>query len=283
MEFRVRYISVGLILVVLFFAFIVSCNEVEQHNVLTFFFDGVPPLGGEELGEGPVDSNLQERAQTRPEAVWYVHGPQKDCTTCHGKRSQRWFSTQTRLTAPVPKLCYDCHTDYTVSASFVHGPVSAGQCLFCHNPHRSKIKHLLKEPEPRLCYLCHNRNMIESIPGHSTELSSVCTNCHNAHASSTRYLLKAASYQTNGELDTAKVETKKIRGQQDERKREIAELYYRSIKFYRAGQLEKAREGFIRVLESGLVPAPMAKTIGSYLLDIDSILTKRAKSPSPEP
>ncbi len=268
---------------VLFLAFILSCNEVDQHKFLTFFFDGVPPLGPEEPEEGPVDYDLQEFVQRRPEAVWYVHGPQKDCTVCHGKRAQRWFSPQTRLIAPVPKLCYDCHTDYTVSVSFVHGPVVAGQCLFCHNPHRSKIKHLLKEAEPRLCYLCHDRNMIESIPGHSTELSSVCTNCHNAHASSTRYLLKPASLQTNGELNTAKVKTKKIYSQQEEQKREIAELYYRSMRFYRAGQLEKAREGFIRVLESGLIPAPMAKTIGSYLLDIDSILTKRAKPPSQEP
>ncbi len=283
MEFRARYISVGLTLVLLFLAFILGCDEAERHKVLTFFFDGVPPLGRGELEEGPFYLDSKGSAQTHPTAIWYVHGTQSDCTTCHGKRRERGFSAQTRLTAPVPKLCYGCHTDYTVSASFVHGPVAAGQCLFCHNPHRSKIKHLLREPEPQLCYLCHDKSMIESIPGHSEELSATCTTCHNAHASSIKYLLKEPSFQTNKKLDTAKIETKKIRGQQDERKREIAELYYRSIKFYRAGQLEKAREGLVRVLKSGLVPVPMARTIISYIADIDNTLAKGAKPSSPEP
>ena len=283
MEFRARYISVGLTLVVLFLAFILGCDEVEHHKVLTFFFDGVPPLGREGLEEGLVYLDSQGSAQRPPTAVWYAHGPRSDCTLCHAERGQRGFSPQTRLIVPVPKLCYGCHTNYTVSASFVHGPVAAGQCLFCHNPHRSKIKHLLRESEPQLCYLCHDKSMIESIPGHSAELSAACATCHSAHASSIRYLLKEPSFQTNRKFDTAKVETKKIRGQQDERKRDIAELYYRSIKFYRAGQLEKAREGLVRVLKSGLVPAPMARTIMSYIADIDNTLAKGAKPPSPEP
>lgn len=283
MGFLVRYISVGLVVVVLFLALAVSCDEVEHHKVLTFFFDGVPPLDREQVEVGPVELGSQERAQMGLPAVWYVHGPQKDCTTCHGKRRERGLSAQTRLTAPVPKLCYDCHTDYTVSASFVHGPVAAGQCLFCHNPHRSKIRHLLKEPEPELCYLCHDRNMIELIPGHSAELSSACTNCHNAHASSTRYLLKTVSFRTHEVLDTARAKTTTTRSQQDERKGEIAELYYRSVKFYRAGQLEKAREGFIEVLKSGLVPPPMATAIRIRLAEIDNALAERAKPLSPEP
>jgi len=44
------------------------------------------------------------------------------------------------LIAQEPELCYNCNDDYTVSASFIHGPVAVGQCLFCHNPHKSKIE-----------------------------------------------------------------------------------------------------------------------------------------------
>ncbi len=57
--------------------------------------------------------------------------------------------------------------------------------------------------------------------------------------------------------------------------REIAELYYSSIALYRAGQLEKAREGLVKVLNSGSIPPVMIKTIKNYLADIDNTLAKR--------
>jgi sugar lactone lactonase YvrE len=57
-------------------------------------------------------------------------------------------------------------------------------------------------------------------------------------------------------------------------KEEIAELYYSSMAFYRAGQFEKAREGLVKVLNSGLIPPAMAKTIQNDLADIDNRLAK---------
>ena len=59
------------------------------------------------------------------------------------------------------------------------------------------------------------------------------------------------------------------------RKREIAELYYSSMAFYNAGQLEKAREGLVKVLKSGLIPPAMAKSVEQYIEDIDKTLKKR--------
>jgi hypothetical protein len=67
------------------------------------------------------------------------------------------------------------------------------------------------------------------------------------------------------------------RSSDSNRKKEIAELYYRSMSFYHAGQLEKAREGLVIVLNSGLVPAPMMITIKDYLTKIDKILGPQAK------
>jgi DNA-binding beta-propeller fold protein YncE len=58
-------------------------------------------------------------------------------------------------------------------------------------------------------------------------------------------------------------------------KRGIAELYYSSIALYRAGQLEKAREGLVKVLNSDSIPPVMVKTIKNYLADIDNTLAKR--------
>jgi len=379
-------------LLVFFGVLVVSCDEVERYKTLTFFFDGVPPLGQEGLHEELINSNFQESTQTRPKQLWYVHEPQKDCTLCHGKRKQqRGFSLQVRLIAPVPKLCYGCHADYTVSAPFVHGPVAVGQCLFCHNQHKSKFEHLLKEPEPKLCYLCHDINTVELIPAHFTNQQFACTGCHNAHASPVKALLKGASSQTNDKLDRAKAlskamqehiqaakeqrttglerksllqvfrtvsklveqdeiqkarahlekfkgssaftneelrkivevlklmdiamhsmahaitttegelekikhqrpvteeklkeptaEPEKSNNQPSKRKKEIAELYYSSMALYRAGQLIRAREGFVKVLKSGLAPAPIAKTIRDYLKNIDDTLARRAKPPNSE-
>jgi len=383
---RPRPISIGLMLLVFFGVLVVSCDEVEHYKTLTFFFDGVPPLRQEGLQEELANSNFQESTQISSKQLWYVHEPQKDCTLCHGKRKQqRGFSLQVRLTAPVPKLCYGCHTDYTVSASFVHGPVAIGQCLFCHNQHKSKIKHLLKEPEPKLCYLCHDINTVELIPAHFKNQQFACTGCHNAHASPVKALLKGASSQMNDKLDRAKAintaieehiqvakeqhttglerksllqvfrtvsklveqgeiqkaraylekfkdssaftieernkivqvlklmdiaitttegelekvkqgrplteekpgepsaEPEKSNNQPSKRKKEIAELNYRSMESYRAGQLIRAREGFVKVLKSGLAPAPIAKTIRGYLVDIDNTLARRAKPPNSEP
>lgn len=174
-----------------------SCDKVERHKALEYFFDGVPPLGEDQLVAEFGDPNT-DQGQT---AVWYVHEPRKDCTNCHHKRRSGGFSAQTYLIALVPKLCHNCHVDYTETASFVHGPVAIGQCLFCHTPHKSRIEHLLKKPEPDLCYLCHDKNMIELIPAHLPGQTSACTDCHNPHAGSTKGLLKSAPVNTQGKQE----------------------------------------------------------------------------------
>jgi sugar lactone lactonase YvrE len=73
---------------------------------------------------------------------------------------------------------------------------------------------------------------------------------------------------------SAKAEPEKADIRQDKQKEEIAELHQRSVAFYRSGQLEKAREGFVKILKSGLVPSPMARTIEGYMADIDNRLAK---------
>lgn len=392
--FKLKAASTGLMLLVLGMV-IVSCDDVERYEIVKFFFDGVPPLEQESLEEELANFNSQDLTQKSPETVWYVHEPRRACMICHGKRRQSGFSSQTYLTSPVPELCYDCHEDYTGSASFVHGPVAVGQCLFCHNPHKSKIKYLLNEPVPKLCYLCHDINAIELIPAHLTQQWSECMNCHSAHESSVKALLKEDYVQSNEELNGVKevdtvvqeyiklskgndanelkrggrkraiehereslfqvlgevsklieqgelqkarayltefkeskaftdeervriinvlrlldtamaraglnydtAEQKSFLNKQNPKKAEkepgesnneykkqnpgIVDLYYRSMELYRSGRLIRAREGFVKVLKSGLIPAPMAKTIRGYLLEIDNTLSKTTTSPNAE-
>ena len=375
--FQRRTALIGLSLLVFLCIFVVSCDKVKHHDILTFFFEGVPPLGEDQFAEELVDSDFQGLSRTRPKQTWFVHQPRKDCTLCHDNSRQRVFSSQTYLIKPVPELCYQCHVDYTTTASYVHGPVAVGRCLFCHNPHKSRIEHLLIEPEPQLCYLCHNIDAMNSIPAHLVKQQFACTDCHNAHTSSVKYLLneesalegntvegaesvdgavqsqnlvglteaeratelerqsmfqvfwtvskliekgqikearaylgnfKKSNTFTNEEwikivqvlnlMDFAatgtegyaeKVKQRKAAAevrpegpitkreinssQLSKNKREIAELYYLSLAYYYAGQLEKAREGLVEVLKNDSIPPAVAKTIQDDLANIDKNLT----------
>jgi hypothetical protein len=48
---------------------------------------------------------------------------------------------------------------------------------------------------------------------------------------------------------------------------------------YRAGPLEEARAGFVKVVESGLIPPPMEETLRLYIRDIDARLARRRSEP----
>lgn len=203
-------------------ASLTGCDPVQRHKILTFFFDGVPSLGGEtadfqrppheprgdcnlchkQVKERPRadsksppheprgDCNLcHKQVRERPETVWFVHKANKTCTNCHERRTQSRWSLP-KFIAPVPQLCYRCHTDFSTSKPYVHGPVVVGECLFCHEAHKSKIAGLLKKKEPELCYQCHEDIEAAQISGHPPEPVPQCTNCHDPHAGSDRMLLK---------------------------------------------------------------------------------------------
>jgi len=62
--------------------------------------------------------------------------------------------------------------------------------------------------------------------------------------------------------------------QRGEREQRIAEIYYRSIRQYHAGQFGEAREGFLQVLKSGSLPKPLRDTAQSYVEKIEQALRK---------
>jgi len=74
---------------------------------------------------------------------------------------------------------------------------------------------------------------------------------------------------------------KKIDNQLKDEKKETTELYTRSVKFYNAGQLEKAREGFVKVAQNGLLTMPAGRTAEDYLVKIDDVLVQKAQLSSP--
>jgi len=79
-------------------------------------------------------------------------------------------------------------------------------------------------------------------------------------------------------------ELEKVVHQLDGRKREIAELYDHSVGLYRAGEMEAARKGFLKIVKIAREPnlwgfvAPQGETAEDYLVKIDNILVERLES-----
>jgi predicted CXXCH cytochrome family protein len=157
-----------------------GCNATSRHRILTFFFDGVPPLqqAPEEgaqpaAGAGPV----------RP-AVSHEHGPYaaKLCSACHNAQATN------ALIVPRDQLCYQCH-DLRLTRKYVHGPLASGGCLVCHDPHSSRYAYLLVSESDTFCFHCHDRQALAGTGPHG-DLQEMCTTCHDAHMSDKQYLLK---------------------------------------------------------------------------------------------
>lgn len=290
------------------FLLLTSCDEGKRHHVLTFFFDGVPPLGGAVSASKSSDPNAKA-AGASPGENWSIHEPVKDCTQCHGRQPRRGFSAKVQLVAEVPQLCYQCHSKFTALEGWVHGPVAAGDCLLCHNPHRTRTESLLKKPIPELCYQCHETRAIHLIDKHDQSSHAHCNDCHEGHASVARSLLRpsvAAPKEDTRGADVGATNGPAIvplpRAQDEEKKQEpdavateapgldagataeraAAELYYRSIKQYHAGKLRDAREGLFEALKTGLLPDPMRETAHAYLEKIDVAL-RESPEPAPRP
>jgi predicted CXXCH cytochrome family protein len=68
--------------------------------------------------------------------------------------------------------------------------VAAGECLLCHNPHKTNNKSLLNKPIPELCYNCHEHEALQLVANHSDESYAHCDVCHAGHTSEGRMLLK---------------------------------------------------------------------------------------------
>ena len=191
---RLTAMQMCLPMVALSLLLVLSCNEAKRHETLVFFFDGVPPLTGELEGAAYADSldpNAPPDPNRPPEIVWYQHEPSLGCEACHGDRKKRGFSRQVNLVAPLPDLCYQCHDELRDLPGDVHGPVAIGACTFCHEPHRTVNKHLLKKPAPELCYQCHEAEVIAFFDSkHADPSYENCNQCHEGHASENSGLLK---------------------------------------------------------------------------------------------
>ena len=194
---------------------ILGCDPKTKYKVLTFFFDGVPPLPGMPgYGMEPIigpdglvidfddpraqaflarDRARQAKAEDNAgEVISFSHPPYttRKCMACHDKNKS--FSAVTTET------CQSCHKAYydTQWNDWVHGPVALGKCSMCHTPHTSIYRGLLNKPARDLCLSCHKEARILARPHHAEAAFKPCGACHDPHfAGNRRLLADAFSYQ----------------------------------------------------------------------------------------
>ncbi|GAM08942.1 doubled CXXCH motif protein [Geobacter sp. OR-1] len=142
--------------------------------------------------------------------VKYPHEPVANysCAYCHVKTDNPRHGTSRRDSA----LCFECHSDKAEEIkknSFPHGPVTAGYCEICHDPHGSEFTGFMRRPINEVCLSCHEKIGKEphvlrntSQKGHplsgkkdispkrkGKELS--CVSCHDPHGGVVRYFLQS--------------------------------------------------------------------------------------------
>ncbi len=128
-----------------------------------------------------------------------VHGPvaSGDCTLCHSPHQSP--NPKLLLASPVSKLCFACHDEAMAKHKFVHvpvagGPMAAGECLSCHDPHESPYAKQLVQEGKGLCLMCHadKEEQLKKKHVHAAIDMVGCTGCHSPHSTDNKHqLLKA--------------------------------------------------------------------------------------------
>jgi len=101
------------------------------------------------------------------------------CDGCH----RRPRGTAVRMAETGSALCFACHGDLEerFSTGVLHGPVSNGACVDCHDPHVSDEPALLRRGGAALCFDCHEdvRAAVGSDGAHAVAVE--CDTCHDPH------------------------------------------------------------------------------------------------------
>ena len=122
-----------------------------------------------------------------PEYKFHLDDEKKPCNECH----QLKLSPQERESRKSTQLCLACHKDLT-DQIYVHGPISVGGCLPCHDYASFPVKYELRTGGPNMCFTCHEDIMEAKEKSfiHGPIAAGVCTVCHDPHGTNERYLLR---------------------------------------------------------------------------------------------
>lgn len=165
----------------------VGCSPSARERLKRWFFE-IPDDGGGGRQAAAEPRSVAEpvlvgvRAETRFQSI---HAPYllRQCTKCHDRGNR--MDPQ----AHFMESCRTCHTRY-FSEEVGHIPVAQGECLTCHDPHRTEHRKLLKQAVFDTCVDCHDEPEDLSEEAHGGGGVEHCTTCHDPHFGSGR-LLKA--------------------------------------------------------------------------------------------
>lgn len=149
----------------------------ENYHILSFFFDGVRDPSAiaprAELGDSTIG------------LVAVVHQPfaEENCEACH--------KTSYRPSRNDPAACLSCHENVAEGYAWTHGALAGGACLWCHSPHESPRKWLMRGPDRKICAQCHSGTMMadSEVPAHSDPAAG-CLECHFGHGGDDPIMLK---------------------------------------------------------------------------------------------
>lgn len=165
-----------------FAALWVGCSIQKHYQLLSFFFDGVPDPRIIAAGADSV------RIAKETGGVYYIHEPyaQQRCTDCHTDAATGQILPQVEHT-----VCMKCHSGVQSQYTFTHGPVAANACVWCHAPHESTVKPLMRTTSPQVCQQCHGPALMGNpkSPVHD-DLSRDCLECHFGHGGNARFYLR---------------------------------------------------------------------------------------------
>lgn len=93
-------------------------------------------------------------------------------------------------------MCLACHKDVEMRDGTLAHPATAERCTSCHDPHRSDVRHLLRDDDLRLgCIQCHGDELeIERRKPHHHQFfdpAKECGSCHFAHGNASGHFLRA--------------------------------------------------------------------------------------------
>ncbi|MBW2645494.1 MAG: cytochrome C [Deltaproteobacteria bacterium] len=132
---------------------------------------------------------------------YYVH-PSTDksmerpsCDTCHQLKGR---TPSYKRIIPTKANCTTgkCH-DKIGKAKYIHGPIGAKICVFCHNPHGSVLPKVVSRGGADLCISCHQEE--KRIYKDKVIMPPVkegnCIVCHDPHQSSQKFQLIGKSLE----------------------------------------------------------------------------------------
>jgi len=170
----------------------VACSRAASHRVLTFLYDGVPPLYAELAQYGPQLPDPLAATKVDATGVVIAAGTRSYshpayqrnlCGACHDAEGGRVLKTARE------GLCQTCHPDKPAKKKFVHGPVAVNGCLACHHYHKAPYPKVLIADAQTLCFRCHVMEELRTDAHHATIQQKRCVDCHDAHGGDDRYFL----------------------------------------------------------------------------------------------